>query len=219
MAKQYVQMDMFGPWEEEQAKAEEPGEFTDGITADSFEKIVFNIPKKLKITAEISLACGSSGAWYGGRSVQILTGDCSGNGYAAWPKFSKQYPSRYAAFHAMHEEILDWLGTYPRSKGTREIDAIIKQTGRTIDPVEHERYSTCAEWRECGFAEKCFAQDLAGDVVCFQEVEIGKATAAKKKTLGELCHGCKSAHPSCDRCCATCTKKCNSSQRCSWPGA
>lgn len=38
------------------------------------------------------------------------------------------------------------------------------------------RDSTCGEWRECSFAEPCFAQDYTGDAVCLKD-EAAKAIA------------------------------------------
>lgn len=226
MAKDFVQMDLLA-WggvhpeqgQPDQTPFDEPEEFTDGITPDRFESIVIALPKKIRQTVKVSLAQGDSGDWYCG--ISVWTPD-EGMGYAAWPKFSDVFNSKYEAFDEARIKAIDWFTS--RKVKKEHVNAINQQLLnhlQGINPSWYHRDRTCGEWRSCGYANKCFGEenelDEAGPV-CFKEEEIKKGKEAAEKSLLDLCKECHES-TCCSLCCATCQNPCNAKQRCKWPGA
>lgn len=88
----------------------EPGK--DGITPDKIETI--QVPLKAKslknYRAQVSVACGETGAWYVGFHLHTPNG---GGGHAPYPKFSEQHPSRMDAIkkgcEILYNEAMDYV--------------------------------------------------------------------------------------------------------------
>lgn len=226
--KGFVQMDLLawgGIHPEQQDPEETPFDqiyrsFTDGITADRLETIQLELPKKIKDRAEISLSRGDSGYWYCGWSAYASKKQ-SGTGHAAYPKFSEAYATKYEAAEDAMNKALAWLES--REVGSISIKAIrsaLLDVLLGIDPKQHHRDTTCHEWRDCGYAEQCFApeNDKGEDPVCFKDQVVSQGKEAATKTLADLCRQCRAA-TTCDSCCATCPTLCNGKQRCRWPEA
>lgn len=193
-------------------------EFTDGITPDSFEKIKVELPKKMKDTAEVSLALGGSGSWYMGYSVHSSATQ-GGKGFSAWPKFSKQYDSRYRAFCAASDQILDYFRKNKMKVGELQtLRKALEAIATGMNPEEFRCDSICNEWRECGYGQKCMSQDESGDVVCFKDQLKKEAGDNVEVSLSDLCQQCHTAS-FCAGCCVSCSEPCNAKQNCSWPSA
>lgn len=191
----------------------------DGVTADRLETIELHLPKNIKDTAHVSLSCGDSGKWYCGWSAQSAAKH-AGTGFAAYPKFSDAYASKYEAFAAAAEAIEEWFATRTQSTSRKAIVQQLKVIAEKIDPDQYERDTTCEEWRTCGYAEKCFNQslDYGPGPVCFKDQETNKGIQAAEKSLTDLCKECHAAS-FCAGCCSTCKDRCNAAQRCRRPGA
>lgn len=224
MAAAFVQMSLLDLLQVETPTADNqsgcyPGKEydTDGITSEMFESIEVRLPKAIKATVRVSLACGGSGMWYMGRSLQLNT---EGSGYAAWPKFSKQYASRYLAFSAAANSALQWFRDQKmKVAALLLIRKELERIAASIDPVEFHHDSICQEWRECGYQDKCMTQNENSDVVCFKDELKKQAGQKEEQSLADLCIACKTAHLGCDSCCAHCKNECNAGQRCTWPSA
>ena len=224
MAADFVQMDLLAwgtpdPVADIGIPASEPEqEFTDGITPDRFENIELSLPKKIRDTAAVSLARGDSGKWYCGYDVWSVAKQ-EGEGFAAWPKFSNAYASKYEAFTAAAEAIQGWFATRTLPMNRKDIVRELKLIAQQLDPDQYERDNTCgSEWRECGYAEQCFSQPLDGGAVCLKDQQTHKGKQAAEKSLSDLCKDCHAAS-FCAGCCSTCKEKCNAAQRCRWPEA
>ena len=194
-------------------------EFTDGITSDQLETIELPLPKKIKDTAKVSLACGNSGKWYCGWSAHSAAKQ-EGVGFAAFPKFSATHASKYEAFTAAAEAIQGWFTTRTQPANLKAIVQELKLIAQKLDPDQYERDTTCDEWRACGYAEQCFNQSLddGPGPVCFKDQHTEKSKQAAEISLSELCKACHAAS-FCAGCCVTCKEPCNAAQNCRWPGA
>lgn len=225
MPADFVQMDLLS-WGADPDLAADIGipitepeqEFTDGITPDRLETIDLSLPKKIKDAASVSLSCGDSGKWYCGWSAHssIKQEGCC---FAAWPKFSQAYDSKYLAFTAAAEAIEGWLATKTQRSTHKIIIQELKLIAQSLDPEQYERDTTCDEWRTCGYAEQCFSQSLkhGPGPVCFKDQETEKGKEAAQATLAELCSACHAA-TGCSKCCISCKTPCNAAQNCRWPG-
>lgn len=224
MATDFVQMDLLAWCDQDPVAdigipASEPEqEFTDGITPDRFKTIELPLPKNIRDKASVSLSCGDSGKWYCGWSADSSAKQ-AGTGFAAFPKFSAAYVSKYEAFIAAAEAIEEWFVTRTQSTSRKAIVQALKVIAQKLDPDQYERDTTCEEWRTCGYAEKCFSQslDYGPGPVCFKDEETNKGKESAEKTLTDLCTDCHVASK-CEKCCATCKEPCNAQQFCRWPG-
>lgn len=189
----------------------------DGVTSDRIETIELPLPKNIRDTAGVSLSCGDSGKWYCGYGVWSVAKQ-EGEGFAAFPKFSNAYASKYEAFIAAAEAIEEWFATRTQSTSRKAIVQQLKVIAEKIDPDQYERDTTCEKWRTCGYAEKCFSQslDYGPGPVCFKDEETNKGKESAEKTLTDLCTDCHVASK-CEKCCATCKEPCNAQQFCRWP--
>jgi hypothetical protein len=108
----------------------------DGICVERFERIYIPIHKKLNCALSITVARGDSGKWYFGRDIR--TGQW-GSGYAAWPKFSDQYPSRgdaiVAAVANIRKVLLKNQGSPGEAKKTKLLMGILDEFVSAI-PVQ-----------------------------------------------------------------------------------
>lgn len=92
--------------EESIARRRHPETGTDGVTSDRFESFKVPLPGKIKAEVEIRLSWGDSGSWYFGLGLKY--GD-TGEFYAAVPKFSDKYATRYSAFWFAAKKALEWF--------------------------------------------------------------------------------------------------------------
>lgn len=204
--------------EEALALKRHPDTGMDGITADRRETIYLPLPKNIRDRAHVSLSCGDSGKWYCGWSADSAAKQ-EGTGFAACPKFSDAYASKYEAFTAAAEAIEEWFATRTQSTSRKAIVQALKVIAQKLDPDQYERDTTCEEWRKCGYAEQCFNQslDYGPGPVCFKDQHTEKSKQTAEKSLADLCEECHAASI-CDKCCVTCKEPCNAAQQCRWPG-
>lgn len=202
------------------ARRRHPDTGQDGVDHELMERFKIALPGKVKAKIEITLACGDSGSWYYGRSLDYKD---TGSGYSALPKFSDKFVTRYAAYWAAMKDILAWFKqNKAKSEEMKTIRKMLIDTGTTISSDEQHRYEVCEEWRECGYATQCFSPENEDDEdegpQCLKEVFTEKAKIEAGKTLIELCDACRSARADCQKCCKTCRDTCSLGQRCRWPG-
>lgn len=138
-------------------------EFIDGITTDRFETFEVAQIKKFKDTCKISLAQGDSGKWYCGWDAYCAKAQC-GTGFAAWPKFSDTFDTKYQAFEEAMLKAEYWLIEQgAKLESTNAIRCHLKTFLRDIDPVQYHRDQVCGEWRSGGLyrpaAATCYGSE------------------------------------------------------------
>lgn len=149
-AKDFVQMDLFSDYVEKFSTTApigsrwymEPG--TDGITPEDFERIHVLTNKKAKSKVSITTAQGKSGGWYFGVSLEY---DTEGMGYAAWPKFSDRFDTRYAAISAAVIKTIAWYNRKKMPKG--HMDLVLAGLAKFTDTlVPEEALDTELSWND-----------------------------------------------------------------------
>ena len=170
--------------EESLALKRHPDTGMDGVTSDRIETIELPLPKNIRDTAGVSLSCGDSGKWYCGYGVWSVAKQ-EGEGFAAFPKFSNAYASKYEAFAAAAEAIEEWFATRTQSTSRKAIVQQLKVIAQKLDADQYERDTTCEEWRTCGYAEQCFAPDNDGSdsPICFKDQQTNRGQPAEEKSL------------------------------------
>lgn len=202
--------------EEAIARRRHPDTGTDGITRDRFEDFIIPLSGKVKAKIEINLACGDSGNWYYGCSLHY---NQAGTAHAPLAKFSDKYATRYSAYWFAMKYVLEYFKKQKaKPEELKTIKKALLDTGNTISSSEQHRHEVCDQWRECGYAEKCFEveNDAGENPVCFKDQLTEQSKEAAEGSLLELCKACHKTS-FCAGCCSTCSSKCNSEQACSWP--
>jgi hypothetical protein len=95
-----------------------PDTGNDGVTHEKFERNFITLPKACGVKIEITISRGDSGKWYFGRSLSMSQ---EGSGYAAWPKFSEKFDTRYAAISAAVIDTIKWFHDRKLPKKTMNV--------------------------------------------------------------------------------------------------
>lgn len=158
---------------------------TDGITSEDFEHITIAKIKNIKI--EITLAHGKSGKWYFGRSLQLYP---EGSGYAAWPKFSDKFDTRYAAVSAAVINIIKWF--HDRKPPKKTMETVLKSLARFTDGLTPDDNAVEETWNDQqraaiakrdGVSPDCPHLSIWNKTVCADDCDDCKSGCENPKAL------------------------------------